>query len=81
MIADACRLEKNCQALLVRFKVEEHRLLNWAKLVQLDYQDDKLILNHMSKALIMDIMEQQQKLLYSFGRLKKNYGPLAKPRR
>jgi hypothetical protein len=65
--------------LLVRFKVEEHRLLNWAKLVQLDYRDDKLVLNHMSKGLIINIMEQQQKLLFSFGRLNKKYEKLTDP--
>jgi hypothetical protein len=79
LIADACRIRKDCQALLVRFKVEEHRLLNWAKLVQLDYRDDKLVLNHMSKGLIINIMEQQQKLLFSFGRLNKKYEKLADP--
>jgi hypothetical protein len=79
LIADACRLRKDCQALLVNFKVEEHRLLNWAKLVQLDYRDDKLVLNHMSKGLIINIMEQQQKLLFSFGRLDKKYERLTEP--
>jgi hypothetical protein len=59
--------------------VEEHRLLNWAKLVQLDYRDDKLVLNHMSKGLIINIMEQQQKLLFSFGRLDKRYQRLTEP--
>ncbi|KAI4662233.1 uncharacterized protein J4E92_009466 [Alternaria infectoria] len=79
LIADACHLRKDCQALLVNFKVEEHRLLNWAKLVQLDYRDDKLVLNHMSKGLIINIMEQQQKLLFSFGRLDKKYERLTEP--
>lgn len=79
LIADACRLEDDAQALLVKFKIEEHRLLNWAKLVQLDYHDDKLVLNHLSKGLIISIMEQQQKLLFSFGRLKKNYERLTDP--
>lgn len=79
MIADACRLREDCQALLVKFKIEEHRLLNWAKLVQLDYRDDKLVLNHLSKGLIINIMEQQQKLLFSFGRLNKKYEKLTDP--
>ncbi|KAB2105371.1 hypothetical protein AG0111_0g6009 [Alternaria gaisen] len=79
LIADACRAHKDCQALLLNFKVEEHRLLNWAKLVQLDYRDDKLVLNHMSKGLIINIMEQQQKLLFSFGRLDNRYERLTDP--
>ncbi|KAF1837050.1 hypothetical protein BDW02DRAFT_566473 [Decorospora gaudefroyi] len=79
LIADACRARKDCQALLVRFKVEEHRLINWAKLVQLDLRDDKLVLNHMSKGLVINVMEQQQKLLFSFGRLNKRYERLTDP--
>lgn len=72
-------MQDDCQALLVKFKIEEHRLLNWAKLVQLDYTDERLVLNHMSKGLIMNIMEQQQKLLFSFGRLDKRYGKIKLP--
>ncbi|KAF2027365.1 hypothetical protein EK21DRAFT_114861 [Setomelanomma holmii] len=79
LIADACRLEDDAQALLVNFKIEEHRLLNWGKLVQLDYTDDQLVLNHMSRGMIMDILHQQQKLLASFGRLDARYGKLRKP--
>lgn len=79
LILDACRLEKDSQGLLLKFKIEECRLLDWAKLVQLDLRDDKLILNHMSKGIIFNILEQQHKLLYSFGRLQKKYGTFSKP--
>ncbi|KAF2852799.1 hypothetical protein T440DRAFT_445469 [Plenodomus tracheiphilus IPT5] len=79
LILDACRLEKDCQALLLKFKIEQCRLLDWAKLVQLDFRDDKLILNHLSKGIIFNILEQQQKLLFSFGRLNQKYGRLSKP--
>jgi hypothetical protein len=79
LIADACRLEDDAQALLVKFKIEEHRLLNWGKLVQLDYTEEALLLNHMSRGMIMDILHQQQKLLASFGRLDSRYGKLRKP--
>jgi hypothetical protein len=79
LIADACRLEKNAQALLVKFKIEEHRLVNWGKLVQLDYTEEQLLLNHMSRGMIMDILHQQQKLLASFGRLDQRYSRLVKP--
>ncbi|KAL6703332.1 hypothetical protein ACN47E_009750 [Coniothyrium glycines] len=49
LISDACRLPEDAQALLVKFKIEEHILLNWAKTVQVDLQDDNLVLNDMSK--------------------------------
>jgi hypothetical protein len=79
LIADACRLEDDAQALLVKFKIEEHRLLNWGKLVQLNHTDEQLLLNQMSRGMIMDILDQQQKLLVSFGRLDKRYSKLRSP--
>ncbi|KZM24032.1 uncharacterized protein EKO05_0004620 [Ascochyta rabiei] len=79
LIADACRLEKTYQNLLIKFKIEEHRLFDWARSIGLDYTDETLVLNHMSKNLIMGILEQQQKLLFSFGRLDKKYAKLASP--
>ncbi|KAA8615837.1 hypothetical protein PtrSN002B_007860 [Pyrenophora tritici-repentis] len=79
LIADACHLQKDCQALLVNFKIEQQRLLNWARTVGLDYRDDNLVLNHMSRGLMINIMEQQQKLLFSFGRMNKKYEKLSDP--
>lgn len=79
LIADACRLEKDAEHLLVKFKIEEHRLLNWANTIQLDYTEERLLINNMSRGLIMDVLDQQRKLLASFGRLDKRYGPLRRP--
>lgn len=64
---------------MIKMKVEEHRLIDWARSVRLDYTDRQLLLNHMSKGMIMDIMEQQQKLLQRFGRLNDTYEPLTEP--
>lgn len=66
-------MEKDAQQLLVKFKIEEHRLLNWGKLVQLDYTEERFLLNHMSRGMVMDILHEQQKLLASFGRLDARY--------
>lgn len=65
--------------LMIKMKVEEHRLIDWARSVRLDYTDRYLLLNHMSKGMIMGVMEQQQKLLHSFGRLNETYEPLSEP--
>jgi hypothetical protein len=72
-------LEKNAQALLVKFKIEQHRLVNWGKLVRLNYTEEELQLNSMSRGMIMDILHQQQKLLASFGRLDKRYSRMVPP--
>ncbi|KAF2997584.1 hypothetical protein E8E13_002447 [Curvularia kusanoi] len=79
LIADACRFNKDYETLMIKMKVEEHRLIDWARSVRLDYTDRRLLLNHMSKGMIMGIMEQQQKLLHSFGKLNEDYEPLAEP--
>lgn len=64
---------------MIKLKVEEHRLLDWGRSVRIDFTDDQLLLNHMSKGLIIGILEQQQKLLVSFGRLNKSYRALERP--
>lgn len=78
-ISDACHAHSDCYALLVKFKLEENRLINWAKLVKLDYTDDHLTFNHMSKMLVLDVMEQQRDHLNKFRKLedKKGYRKLA----
>ncbi|KAJ4986067.1 hypothetical protein SVAN01_08440 [Stagonosporopsis vannaccii] len=79
LISDACHARKEYETLLIKLKVEEHRLLDWGRSVGIDFTDDQLLLNHMSKGLIMGILEQQQKLLVSFGKLDKSYRALEKP--
>jgi hypothetical protein len=53
--------------------------VNWGKLVRLDYTEEKLQLNSMSRGMIMDVLHQQQKLLASFGRLDKRYSRMVPP--
>jgi hypothetical protein len=60
--------------LLVKFKLEENRLINWAKLVKLDYTDESLTFNHMSRMLVLDVMMQQRDLLNKFRELKDKRG-------
>ncbi|KAJ4403484.1 hypothetical protein N0V91_006537 [Didymella pomorum] len=79
LISDACRMRKDCQALLVNFTVEYHRMLNWANTVKINYTDEELTLNHMSRDVVMNVMQQQSKLLTSFGRLDKKYRKLSLP--
>lgn len=57
--------------MLVKFKLEENRLINWAKLVKLDYTEESLIFNHMNKMLVLDVMMQQRDALNKFRELKK----------
>lgn len=79
LIADACRFQKDAEHLLIRFKIEELRLVNWAKTVQLDYTDERLLLNDMSRGWMIDILFQQQKLLASFSCVGTRYEHIRKP--
>ncbi|KAF3037367.1 hypothetical protein E8E12_006894 [Didymella heteroderae] len=69
-IAEACHAQADCHALLVKFKLEENRLINWAKLVKLDYTEESLIFNHMNKMLVLDVMMQQRDALNKFRELR-----------
>lgn len=60
--------------MLVKFKLEENRLINWAKLVKLDYKDESLTFNHMSRMLVLDVMTQQRDLLTKFRELRDKKG-------
>lgn len=60
-------------------KCEQYRLLDWAEIVGIDYTDEKLILNKASKALVLDILEQQNILLTQFGRRHSKYRRFESP--
>jgi hypothetical protein len=72
-------LEKDFQKIYLKIKIEEHRLFDWGRSIGIGYTDERLVLNHISKNLIMGILEQQQKLLFTFGRLDKKYAKLTSP--
>jgi hypothetical protein len=69
----------DCQYLRVRLKTEQYRLLDWASVVQLDETDDTLLISNSSKGLLLDVLDQQRRLLHQFGRLDDKYKKLSKP--
>ncbi|KAF2190936.1 hypothetical protein K469DRAFT_359701 [Zopfia rhizophila CBS 207.26] len=79
LIADAQHMPSDCQYLRVRLKTEQYRLLDWAHVVQLDEQDDNLLISNSSKGLLLDVLDQQRKLLAQFGRLDDKYKKLTRP--
>lgn len=68
-----------CQYLRVRLKTEQYRLLDWAHIVQLDETDDTLLISNANKGLLLDVLDQQRRLLHQFGRLDEKYKKLSKP--
>jgi tetratricopeptide (TPR) repeat protein len=61
------------QVVRLNLKIEESRLLDWARSVNLEHPDTALVFEHMSQDLVMGVLEQQRKLLFSFARLDEKY--------
>jgi hypothetical protein len=72
-------MPKQFQYLRVAIKTEEARLLNWAHIVQLDEREDSLLIAQANKQQLLDILEEQRKLLNRFGRYDEKYKPLRRP--
>lgn len=68
LLCDAKNPPSHCQHLRVRLKTEQHRLLNWADVVQLDLDDKALYVGRSTKGEVMDVLERIQGLLNWFGR-------------
>ena len=79
LITDAKNMPAEFQYLRVRLKTEQYRLLDWAHVVQLDEQDDHLLISNASKGLLLDVLDQQNKLLQQFGRVDEKYKRLRRP--
>lgn len=79
LITDAKNMPKEFQYLRVRLKTEQYRLLDWAHVVQLDEQDDRLLISNASKGTLLDVLDQQNKLLQAFGKVDEKYKRLRKP--
>ncbi|KAL1610303.1 hypothetical protein SLS60_001969 [Paraconiothyrium brasiliense] len=79
LITDAKHMPSDCQYLRVRLKTEQYRLLDWADVVRLDETDDNLLISNSSKGLLLDVLDQQRRLLHQFGRLDDKYKKLSKP--
>lgn len=72
-------MPSDCQYLRVRLKTEQYRLLDWAEIVRLDETDDNLLISNSTKGLLLDVLDQQRRLLHQFGRLDEKYKKLSKP--
>jgi hypothetical protein len=69
----------DCQHLRVRLKTEQYRLLDWADVIKLDETDESLLISNATKGLLLDVLDQQGRLLLQFGRLDDKYKKLSKP--
>jgi hypothetical protein len=72
-------MPKEYQYLRVAIKTEESRLLNWAHIAQLDEREENLLIAQANKQLLLDVLEEQRKLLMRFGKFDEKYKPLGRP--
>jgi hypothetical protein len=79
LFSEAKGLEKHHQFFRVRFLTEQYRLLDWATIVGLDEHDEKLVISQMNRSLVLDILDQQCKLMLRYGRIDIRLKPLTKP--
>lgn len=79
LLSEARGLDKDFQFFRVRFKSEQYRLLDWAKIVQLGEDDESLAIPKANRALLLDVLDQQSRLIFRFGRLDERLRPLPKP--
>lgn len=79
LLSDARGMPKEFHYLCVRLKTEEYRLLDWAHVAQLDGHDENLLISNASKGLLIDVLDQQDRLLQRFGRYDEKYKVLRRP--
>ncbi|KAI0168675.1 prion-inhibition and propagation-domain-containing protein [Pestalotiopsis sp. NC0098] len=79
LFSEAKGLEKRHQFFRVRFLTEQYRLLDWATIVGLDEHDEKLVISQINRSLVLDILDQQSKLMLRYGRIDTRLKPFTKP--
>lgn len=79
LLSEARGLEKNYQYIRVKFKTEQCRLLDWANVVELSEDDSTFNISHGSKDVILQILDEQYRLMFRFGRLDDRLRPLSQP--
>ncbi|KAK7420408.1 hypothetical protein QQX98_002831 [Neonectria punicea] len=79
LLSEAQGLKTEYQFYRVRFKTEQYRLLDWAIIAQLTETDETLVINRASKPVLLDVLDQQYRLMLRFGRLDDRLRPLTKP--
>lgn len=79
LLSDAHGMPKEFQYLRVRIKTEQYRLLDWAHVAQLNEREEDLLIGSANKPMLIDVLDQQQRLLLRFGRYDEEYRQLRRP--
>lgn len=73
LLTEAKHMPDEYKYMRIQLKKEQYRLLDWGSVVGVAEHDDALGISSSDKGLLHDILEQQQQLLFSFGKYEKRY--------
>ncbi|KAI9778872.1 MAG: hypothetical protein M1839_007835 [Geoglossum umbratile] len=78
LLSDAKNMPGEFEYLLVRLKTEQHRLLDWARVVGISETGEtrSKSVARLNRQLLLDVLHQKEKLLLNFGKLDSKYKKL-----
>ncbi|KAK2604148.1 hypothetical protein N8I77_007102 [Diaporthe amygdali] len=78
LAAEAKGLEKDHGFIRVRFKTEQHRLLDWARVAGIIESDGIFLTNRPNRTVAMDVLDQQCQMIMSFKGLDDRFRPFSR---
>ncbi|KAI1390557.1 uncharacterized protein F4822DRAFT_441910 [Hypoxylon trugodes] len=79
LLSEASDLPREYEYMRVRLKTEQFRLLDWAHIVKISEDDDNLSAGTAERGVFLEVLQQQQKLLFRFAQYGERLEPLATP--
>jgi hypothetical protein len=79
LLSEARGLATEYQYLRVRIKTEQCRLLDWATVAKLTEREETLLIDRISRTVLVNVFDQQRQLLMQFGRVDSRLKPLSHP--
>lgn len=78
LASEARGLEKDHGFIRVRFKTEQHRLLDWARVAGIAESDGIFLTNRPNRTVAMDVLDQQYQMIMHFKGLDDRFRPFTK---
>lgn len=78
LASEARGLEKDHGYIRVRFKTEQYRLLDWARVAGIAESDGIFLTNRSNRTVAMDVLDQQYQMIMHFKSLDDRFQPFAR---
>ncbi|OTB00333.1 hypothetical protein M426DRAFT_66080 [Hypoxylon sp. CI-4A] len=76
LLSEASDMPKDYEHVRVRLKTEQLRLLDWARVTQISEDDSTFKLGVAGRGAILEVLHQQEELLFRFARHDKHLAPM-----